>query len=545
MRWPARFTTRFSRGLGAQPWIFRHKAASVLAAVAVVGAGLAVWRPWQTSDPCGNGLTAVGSPYHCVGLDEDSGALQADDPLAGLETRIARLNSTVPSTARTVVLLENLTPDPSTDSYNYPSINHAVEGAIVAATQANSNTDNRIRLLLANFGSGADQWQAAVSKIKAAKAGLHIVAVVGLGQSNDNTNAAAAALSNDRISVIGAEVTADSMGTDPVTHERLHDYFSVAPVNADEASAAAHYIAAGSIAHRRLMVIWDKNTSDTYPQTLLKGFTQAAARSKLKISNLEPFVSPGPNTAASSRSINVEDQFSQMRAEVCAQNPDLIYFAGRGVDLSSFIEAMDRQGACPPLAAITIVTGDDASNLVNAPPPAAEGQTVKIYYPALAYPNQWNDLTIPPADLTRAEASTYALFSKAFGDARFGPSDSTAADTSDQIRLTDGVAMIVHDAVETVTTALQHASPGDDDIEGLLTGLHCANSVLGVTGYISLNQGKQTPMDKAMPILQILLPHSTTQSGTTAPSQEGTVRQTSVVWPGGTQADYLCRAKTP
>jgi hypothetical protein len=97
----------------------------------LLAAWFIVWPPWDHQQ-CGAGLVAVGSPYFCVGLDLDSTALMANDPLAGLEADIANHNSHVVNKFKTVVLLQNLTPNTNTDSISPSFVLHGVEGAITA-----------------------------------------------------------------------------------------------------------------------------------------------------------------------------------------------------------------------------------------------------------------------------------------------------------------------------------------------------------------------------------------------------------------------------
>jgi hypothetical protein len=103
--------------------------------VVLIAVGYLTWfGPWQK---CGRGLTAIGSPYVCVGLDLDSTALRDADPMADLEHTIAGNNSAVSEPFATIVVFQNLTPDPRSDGVVLRSLRHAVEGAITAVSRAN------------------------------------------------------------------------------------------------------------------------------------------------------------------------------------------------------------------------------------------------------------------------------------------------------------------------------------------------------------------------------------------------------------------------
>lgn len=63
--------------------LWRHKIVSLLIVVVLL-IGLVYLVSWSRQK-CGHGLTAVGSPYVCVGLNRDSTAFRDIDPLADLE----------------------------------------------------------------------------------------------------------------------------------------------------------------------------------------------------------------------------------------------------------------------------------------------------------------------------------------------------------------------------------------------------------------------------------------------------------------------------
>src|SRR5215470_1834853 len=148
-------------GSFAQPrrWPRRHWLASSAMAVSLVAilaaSVLAIWQPWQK---CGRGMTAMGSPYRCIGLNLDSTPFQARDPLAKLEKRIADYNATIKEPYATVVLLENMTLDTAVDSTDLNELQYDIEGAFTAVRRANTelalgSTSFKIKLLLANPGS--------------------------------------------------------------------------------------------------------------------------------------------------------------------------------------------------------------------------------------------------------------------------------------------------------------------------------------------------------------------------------------------------------
>jgi hypothetical protein len=81
----------------------RHWIASSLVVVLFIVLRYFGW--WSQSQKCGRGLTAIGSPYVCVGLDLDSTALRDADPLADLEHTIANNNKAISEPFATIVVL--------------------------------------------------------------------------------------------------------------------------------------------------------------------------------------------------------------------------------------------------------------------------------------------------------------------------------------------------------------------------------------------------------------------------------------------------------
>jgi len=346
----------------------RHPLASSFLGLCVVAALVAtvlvIWRPWRQ---CGRGLTAVGSPHICVGLNLDGTPFQDQDPLADLTSQIVAENKAITGFYATVVLMTNMTPDQDVDSSNVKSLRHDIEGTLTAVRRANGSTvagdpiRPKIRLLLANMGSNGVYGGKATDAIRYAAVEQHIVAVTGIGVSQKDTRAAIAALGEaPSIAVVGSVVTADDMNTAP-DGDQLRNFARVAPTNSDEVRGAASYIQ--KIRHDDILLIKDTNPEDSYAQTLAVAFEKL---SKIRAAFTEYYQSPRKQDAVrpQNRSQFLAGQFDRMHSDICSDKPDLIYFAGRGVDLASFLTAQAQAGHCG-LQAAPVVTGDDASNLAG------------------------------------------------------------------------------------------------------------------------------------------------------------------------------------
>jgi ABC-type branched-subunit amino acid transport system substrate-binding protein len=473
--------------------------------VIVLGVAAIIVNPFSPESPCGRGLATGDSPNVCVGLDRDSSGFGPNDPLTDLEAEIERQNDQVSGPATTLVLLDNMPPNPDNDSDNPRPLRHRVQGTLTAVQRANSTaasgSTKKFRLLLASYGSGAESWRAAVDAITQAQRDERIVAVTGIGQSLYKTRLAVDSLSQSGIATVGSVVTADDMTIDP-EGKRIENFFRVAPNNSDEALAAVSYIADRD--YKRIMLVEDINTEESYSRTLATAFKDAFRRTfHHDIHFVEPYKSPDKKLRGGSRTEYMVGQFAKRHSDLCANRPDLIYFAGRSADLRSFLQAQVEQGACE-LTHVDVLTGDDAANIVDDKVPTSKQLTFNVMFTALAHGDQWKSAG------DRVNNANYAAFQAAFLNAGFVRAD-----------LVDGHAMMSHDAALTAITAVAGNELATSDPQTVATELlnvRCHNTVSGASGVIALDRSGN-PIDKAMPILRI--------------ESNGSVVQQGLAWPTG------------
>lgn len=483
------------------PFPRRHWVACLLVIVLLIVLGGLGWV-WVQSHKCGRGMTAIGSPYVCVGLDLDSTALRDADPLADLENTIAENNRTISEPFATIVLLDDLTPDPKSDFMELRAERHSTEGAITAVARANDSKVAggipRIKLLLANFALDAGGWQQAVAAIKQARMSEHIVAVTGIGQSLDTTRAAVAALSDAGIAVVGASASADNLNVAPEPGaKRSTDFVRVAPPNTEEAQAAAKYITQHG--YHKVLLVKDVNEWDSYSQTLATAFAANA-----KVDNKEPYRSPDKPLSFATREQLMAQIFTNMHSDICAIRPDLIYFAGRGTDLKYFLTALSTSGACG-LGPLDVMTGDDALNMVGERIPASGDLSFNVFYTAFGHTDEWSGF--PP---TFDYVKDYQDFMTAVTRQHFKDAN-----------LDDGEAMANYDATQVAVFATRKdplATTEPETVANFFVGIRCNNSVPGASGPIVFDLDGN-PIDKAIPILQL---HA-----------DGTVTQKDLAWPTG------------
>lgn len=531
------------------PWWRRHWIETTVAVLVVAGVGawatVALTRPPPPPPKCGQGLTYDGSV--CFGLDlaetgfqgyKQSQMTQLEKEMAQLEKEIASDNKKVKGNDyATIAVLDDMAPDPRSDSLIPQLLLHRVEGAITAERKANDSTSTlvgnaaqpKIKLLLASYGPDARDWRPAVQEIQEKKHGLHIAAVTGIGQSLVQTRQAVTALSSDGIPTVGAVPSADNMDQSP-QGQPLTNFFRVTSTNKDEANAAAEWVARMEREkhYQRVMVVEDQNREDDYGTNLGSDF-QKALRQKVpglatsSALDVQPYTSPEGSVPGETRPEDMIGRFARMPGDICQAKPQLVYFAGRGVDLRAFLEAIRNGSACTGgLGHIDVLSGDDANSVLSgdnasvvpnggdansvtgARLPGSKNVNFTVYYTAVATGNEWS---FDRSDVT--DSSNYETFQSAFTGDGFDLSD-----------LSDGHAIMEYDAMLTAIKAVREAwNPKDiwsvinspDALQNSFDGFDCKyeeTAVPGASGRIafypsSASAGQGDPIDKAVPIMEI------------------------------------------
>ncbi|MET8679609.1 ABC transporter substrate-binding protein [Streptomyces sp. NPDC004647] len=480
------------------PW----NALSGIALLTLVGSFL-VWSLQPVDTSCAQGVERVGGgdPEQCVGLTDGSyrftdGTEKTGDNLTAVSELIRKENERVDkahkkgtSYVSLVYLMPLLPTDQDTNTPH--SVRHELQGAYTAQYQANHTSwygsTPKVKLLLANSGINEKQRDTALKRIEERIPKDNIVAVAGLGTSTAATEKMIRRITKDgkqgglHLAAVSSVLTADTLS-------RINGLAQVAPTNGDQAAAAAAYLQRKEYAGKRVLVIQDDRPGDQYTRTLGKAFRDALPRDRL-VRRVERYDSSqeGVGTA-----------FKLRIGRLCAAKPDIIYFAGRGVDLPEFLSPL-ADHSCGGRE-LVVFSGDDVSQSA-----AHEGfkeikQTlnrgkVRLFYTGLAHQGAWQE-----------RASAYP----GLAVTSFGPKGRYRSDFSDET-LDDGQAIMGHDAV---LTALSGARLVADRAEesGQVTGSRVIqvwnvlggsdHAVRGASGLIALeNDG--SPERKAVPIIEI------------------------------------------
>ncbi|MER7010350.1 hypothetical protein ABT324_02830 [Saccharopolyspora sp. NPDC000359] len=504
-------SARTSSPVRPWPWWRRHKLVSALLVVAVVAGGLAWWRPWER---CGAGMSAAGG--QCVGLSLDGTPFSSDEVMLDLQRRIDAQNAEITGDDFiTVVLLNNMTPVPGSDSAALLNVHHGVMGAIAAQHRANTEAvvgkAPPVKLLLANYGPGA-RWQSeAVDEILAHREEQRIVAVIGLGQSLVETRAAASALSKAKIAVISALASADNMNRDPGTEEFIERFHRITPPNVDAANAAVSYLRERD--RGKVMLVRDDSTSDIYARTLGDAFQQAyRAGFGHDVPSEQVFTSPSEPPKGVDRATYLQPQFAPIYTQICLVKPDVVYFAGRGADLKAFLGAVGQRGACG-MPKIDVLTSDDASSLLGGPLPEMPGIKADVYYTSVATADMWER-----TDQTD-NRKNYRAFAEAFAE----------LDLDDDLR--DGYAMAHHDALLLAVGTARVVPNVQENIKEVADWIDntygCDNPLPGATGKIAFTADSHgNPVAKPLPIMRL--------------EPSGEIEQVDVASPTGASFEFSC-----
>ncbi|MFI5979884.1 ABC transporter substrate-binding protein [Streptomyces sp. NPDC051555] len=514
----------------------RHPVLS-LAAALVVLAGVVFGARWtydyfnRPALSCGSGMTAAGSPPACVGVNLESAPFTKAEPerMRKLEEMIKTSNAAVKGPSSSVVLLLDLSPVADVDTLTYDSLYPNIEGAVAAVWRANNTaaygSTPGVKLYLANMGSQYGAWKETVARIEKHAEAEHISAVVGLGQSTEETRQAAAAISAKlHIPVIGSTVTGNSMNldpTDPAGKRLITDMFRVSPTNTDSVIAANQYVAGLRPAVSSLAVVADGVVGDDYTATLA-----AEAKVRLQAPNrtvtVLPYTSPKSLPSGSGRKAYLINQFNLMHANLCQAQPSIVYFAGRGRDLGAFVENWVQGSPCG-ITQLHILAGDDASEAIHdeAVLKGVASGRVAVAYTALASPDQWGT-ACPGSDAKHNYDQFWAAYTgrpDPCTSQRLTTQGDAAALAFDPADLANGQAMLTHDATVAAISAARQDSAGlkNPGLEtGILHQFYCAQMLPGASGWLSFGVDGN-PVGKPAPVVEI--------------QPDGKTKTVSLTWP--------------
>lgn len=322
---------------------------------------------------------------------------------------------------------------------------HQVEGAFIAQHEANKGQGfPKIRLVLANMGSDESSWPAVVDQLKTMTGGSdRLVAVTGMGLSQQQTIDAARSLSEAHIPMVGDVITADGFDKSGSIDRgaAIPGLVRVAPNVSTQIKALAQEVAK----HPEMKagaVISAPETPDGKPDFYTQSMEAAIRNPDM---GLLPYLEAGGLSFNFTVQQGAEDSSLRTIADNMCGTPkiDVVFYAGRATYLETFIEKL-RNRPCRTTP-ITVVTGSDAATVnpeikgLNDP-----GAPISVLYVPLADPVQL-------ADGSNPDQTLYLDFATEFTTTHYGQQ-------FDKSHLASGWAVMAHDALLTARLAVRNAA---------------------------------------------------------------------------------------
>ncbi|MFJ6780362.1 ABC transporter substrate-binding protein [Streptomyces yangpuensis] len=449
-------------------WLVTLTAAALVAPA--LGGGV-----WWYSAHCGTTNPALRTvpAGECSGVTDGSDGHGIFGP--GLQKALAAIDAENQAVVEeggyvTVALMAPLTK--SDKSLTSDRAVHQVEGAYIAQHEANKDKAHpRIRLVLANMGSNESNWPAVVEELKAmARGDDRLVAVTGMGLSQQESIDAARSLSRADIPMVGDVITADGFDKSGAIDggAEIPGLVRVAPNVSTQVKALAQELAKHAET-KAGAVVSAPETPDGHPDFYTQSM-EAAFRSPQM--GLQPYLETGGLSFKFTVQQGAEESSLGTIANNLCGTPktDVVFYAGRATYLEMFIAKLhDRPCRTHP---ITVVTGSDAATVnftiegLNDP-----GAPISVLYVPLADPHQL-------ADSANPDQTLYKNFAAEFTTAHHGQE-------FDEAHLASGWAVMAHDALLTARLAIRKATGASQTpptVRAVADQLYLFDSLNVVTG---------------------------------------------------------------
>lgn len=379
----------------AQRWRDAAAAAGVgMAALLLVGTVVVLdfkkenkcWRPLLT-DPGVFSAKGEGGKWDCVGYTDGSFVFHED--LEAAQKQIEEQNDEILDKKQpyvTVVYFGQLSvSDPQKTNSRLAGVQGELRGLAMRQWEHNKKAADkgvpRIRLLIANAGPGWRHWEEVVKRIVPRMRAENIVAAVGFGQSLTTTRKTIRELSRYALPMVSSTATFDEIAY--LKNEIPSDFFfPVAPSNTRLASQAAAW-ARGSVfgedietalavAYTNDSELYGKDLADKFMKQFNVGHSSAGTELLTKSGSEGDVISYKDDGSSLERAVE----------QVCANRPDLVYYAGRSADFESFLDGLKNDSRCD--GKVTVLGNDDIAQYVVKEADELKRHNVSVYYTPLA-----------------------------------------------------------------------------------------------------------------------------------------------------------------
>jgi ABC-type branched-subunit amino acid transport system substrate-binding protein len=229
-----------------------------------------------------------------------------------------------------------------------------LEGA--AAAQRWINKDGRgspkIRLLVAHMGSSGKQWSPVVQRLIAMKDGKEpLVAVVGVGLSQEESKWAARGLAQAGIPMVAGSLTATKLDPDNPIIKGFHQ---VSHANEQQIDALFHYLRDAGVDLRNGVVVQSDDVLDSYAMSSAEAFKSRLSLDLGYTPVSRLFGDPNGDQG------KLGNQFALISQSLCRDRKVVVFYAGRSRFLSNFMQKLDAE-QCVDSA--LVVSASDATVL--------------------------------------------------------------------------------------------------------------------------------------------------------------------------------------
>ncbi|MGH3387343.1 MAG: ABC transporter substrate-binding protein [Actinomadura sp.] len=314
----------------------------------------------------------------CIGITDGSYAF--NDRLERVEDRIEKLNADVLDSDRpyiTIVYFGPMSVDPAAKAPE-DDLLAGIHGELVGLSiaQQNHNRANGqplLRVLLANSGSKVRHGKEVAERIRAEAArDRTIVAVIGFGQSKQQTQDAVTELSKSALPMVGTTNTYDD--TARLKNGFSPYYFRLAPPNRRLAAHAAHWARNGRLDGLKATsadVFFDSSADELYSRNLAEDFRAEFGPGRVRMwSYTDPSQIPGRVQQA------------------CTSPRQVFYYTGRSDDFRSFMNQLYNT-SCGTGARV-VLAGDEVTKYVSDNrAEIGRNSSIKLFYTPLAAAGAW------------------------------------------------------------------------------------------------------------------------------------------------------------
>lgn len=242
---------------------------------------------------------------------------------------------------------------PLTSPLSGPRAVDELEGAAAAQKLINKEGQGspRIQLLIAHMGRAEKQWPPVVQQLIDMKDDeTPLVAVVGLGLSQDETAQAAGELAKAGIPMVASSLTAPQLDPDNPIIKGFHQ---VSHNNEQQVDKMFQHLRGSGIDLSNGIVVQSDDESDSYSRSYAEAIA-GRLRNEYGNASIRSFGDPNGDQG------KLANQFRLISQTLCQDSNAVVFYAGRSRFISNFIQKLDDESC---LDSALVLSGSDSAVL--------------------------------------------------------------------------------------------------------------------------------------------------------------------------------------